>query len=89
MEVLNVIIAVLFLLVILYIVAQVFIKPVKLFWKLLINSALGLILLLIVNYPAAYFDFSLPVNIISVLIAGFLGIPGIILLICLQLLLIP
>lgn len=87
MEILNVIIAVLFLLVILYIVAQVFIKPVKLLWKLLLNSALGLVLLLIVNYLASYFDFSLPVNIISVLIAGFLGIPGVILLICLQLLL--
>jgi len=87
MEVLNVIIAALFLLVILYIVAQVFIKPVKLLWKLLLNSAVGLILLLIVNYLASYFDFSLPINIISVLIAGFLGIPGVILLICLQLLL--
>jgi inhibitor of the pro-sigma K processing machinery len=87
MEVLNVIIAALFLLVILYIVAQVFIKPVKLLWKLLINSAVGLVLLVLVNYLASYFDFSLPVNIISILIAGFLGIPGVILLICLQLLL--
>ena len=87
MEVLNVIIAALFLLVILYIVAQVFIKQVKLLWKLLLNSAVGLVIVLIVNYLASYFDFSLPINIISVLIAGFLGIPGVILLICLQLLL--
>ncbi|HHV16560.1 MAG TPA: pro-sigmaK processing inhibitor BofA [Gelria sp.] len=88
MEILNVIIAALFLLVILYIVAQVFIKPVKLLWKLLINSAIGLVLLLVFNYPASYFDFSLPINVISILVAGFLGIPGVILLICLQLLLI-
>jgi inhibitor of the pro-sigma K processing machinery len=86
MEMLNVIIAALFLLIILYIVAQVFIKPVKLLWKLAINSAVGLVLLLLVNYLGAFFDFSLPVNIISVLIAGFLGIPGVLLLICLQLL---
>lgn len=86
MEMLNVIIAALFLLIILYIVAQVFIKPVKLLWKLLINSAVGLVLLLLVNYLGAFFEFSLPVNIISVLIAGFLGIPGVLLLICLQLL---
>jgi len=83
---LNVIIAALFLLIILYIVAQVFIKPVKLLWKLAINSAVGLVLLLLVNYLGAFLDFSLPVNIISVLIAGFLGIPGVLLLICLQLL---
>ncbi|MGS0763080.1 pro-sigmaK processing inhibitor BofA family protein [Syntrophomonas curvata] len=86
MEMLNVIIAALFLLIIIYIVAQVFIKPVKLLWKLAINSVVGLVLLLLVNYLGAFFEFSLPVNIISVLIAGFLGIPGVLLLICLQLL---
>ena len=45
-----------------YIVAQVFIKPVKLLWKLLINSATGLVPLLVFNYPASYFDFSLPIK---------------------------
>lgn len=86
MEIVNVIMAALFLLVILYLVAQVFMKPIKLLWKLLFNSAVGIILLMVVNYIAAYFDFSLPINIITVLIAGFLGIPGILLLICFQLL---
>lgn len=86
MEIVNVIMAALFLLVILYLVAQVFMKPIKLLWKLLFNSAVGIILLMVVNYIAAYFDFSLPINIITVLIAGFLGFPGILLLICFQLL---
>lgn len=79
--------AALFLLVILYIVAQVFMKPIKLLWKLLINSGIGLVLLMLVNYIAAYFDFTIPINVITILIAGFLGIPGILLLICFQLLL--
>jgi len=87
LEILNVIMAALFLLVILYIVAQVFLKPIKLLWKLILNSAIGLVLLLVVNYGGAYFDFSLPINPITVLVAGFLGLPGIILLICFQLLL--
>ncbi|HAA10125.1 MAG: pro-sigmaK processing inhibitor BofA family protein [Syntrophomonadaceae bacterium] len=86
MEIINVIMAALFLLVILYLVAQVFMKPIKLLWKLLFNSAIGLILLLVVNYIAGYFSFSLPINIITVLIAGFLGLPGILLLVCFQLL---
>jgi len=86
MEVVNVIMAALFLLVILYLIAQVFMKPIKLLWKLLFNSAVGLILLLVVNYIGGYFDFSLPINIITVLIAGFLGLPGILLLVCFQLL---
>ena len=57
MEIINVIMAALFLLVILYLVAQVFMKPIKLLWKLLFNSAVGLILLLVVNYIAGYFSF--------------------------------
>ncbi|ABI67393.1 pro-sigmaK processing inhibitor BofA family protein [Syntrophomonas wolfei] len=86
MEWVNVIIAALFFLAILYIILQVLFKPVKLLWKLAINSLMGLVLLLISNYIGAYFQFDLPVNIITVLIAGFLGLPGIILLICFQLL---
>lgn len=87
MEIVNVIMAALFLLVILYIVAQVFLKPLKLLWKLLFNSALGLILLVVVNYLGAFFSFKIGINIITILIAGFLGIPGILLLVCFQLLL--
>lgn len=86
MEMVNVIIAALFLLVIIYMAAQVFIKPVKLLWKLVINSAVGLVLLLLANYLGTFFEFSLPVNVVSVLLAGFLGIPGVLLLVCLQLL---
>ncbi|QGU00594.1 hypothetical protein SYNTR_2000 [Candidatus Syntrophocurvum alkaliphilum] len=86
METLNIIIAALFLLVIIYIVAQVIMKPIKLLWKVLLNSAIGLVLLIITNYMGAYFDFNIPINLITILIAGFLGIPGIFLLICFQLL---
>lgn len=82
----NIILAGILVLIILYVIAKVFMQPIKLLWKLLINSAIGIILLLIVNYIGGYFDFSLPINIITVLVAGFLGIPGILLLICFQLL---
>jgi len=85
-EIINIIIAVLFLIVILYIVSQVLMKPIKLLWKLLVNSLMGLVLLVVINYLAGFFDYSIPINIITVLIAGFLGIPGIILIMCFQLL---
>lgn len=87
MEIINVIMAALFLLVILYIVAQVFLKPIKLLWKVIFNSAIGLVLLLIVNYVGSFVAFKIAINLITVLIAGFLGVPGILLLICFQLLL--
>ncbi|HPF19987.1 MAG TPA: pro-sigmaK processing inhibitor BofA family protein [Syntrophomonas sp.] len=83
----NLVMAILFLLFIVFIIAQLIMKPLKLIWKLVINSVIGLALLVLTNYVGAYFDFSLPLNVLTVLIAGFLGIPGILLLICFQLLL--
>ncbi len=86
MNTLNIVIAGLFLLVILYIIGQILAKPVKILWKILLNSLIGLVLLLASNYIGAFWDFSLPVNIITVLISGFLGIPGVLLLIAFKLL---
>jgi len=86
-DTINIVLAALFLLVIIYIGAQVILKPIKLISKVIINSVIGLVLLMLVNYGAARFGFVLPVNIITILVAGFLGIPGILLLICFQLLL--
>lgn len=87
MDTINLIMAALFFLVIIIILAQVITKPIRLLWKLLINSAVGLFLLMLVNYIGQSYDFGLPINIITVLVAGFLGIPGLLLLICFRLLL--
>lgn len=87
MDTINLVMAGLFLLVVIYIGAQVIMKPVKLLWKVILNSAIGLVLLILVNYISARFGFVLPINVITVLVAGFLGIPGIVLLVCFQLLL--
>ena len=53
--------------------------------KMLINGVMGVILLYIVNLITSNLDvigintdFILPINIITALIAGFLGIPGVI-----------
>jgi len=54
--------------------------PMRLLWKLVINSMFGLLLLLLTNFIGSYFAFMLPINLATVLIAGFLGIPGILLL---------
>ncbi|HEX3011133.1 MAG TPA: pro-sigmaK processing inhibitor BofA family protein [Syntrophomonadaceae bacterium] len=86
METANLVMAALFFLVVLYILAQVIVKPIKLLWKLLLNSAVGLVLLMLTNYIGAYFAFAVPINLITVLITGFLGVPGILLVICFKLL---
>lgn len=83
----NVAIAAIVVLVVLYFVFKVFMKPIQLLWKLVLNSVVGLLLLMIFNYVAGYFLFFIPINIITVLIAGFLGIPGVLLLLAFQVLL--
>ena len=60
------------------------IKLLKWPLKILINGILGIILLYISNIVGSYIGFVLPINAISALVAGFLGIPGIIFLILLQ-----
>ena len=60
------------------------IKLLKWPLKILINGILGIILLYISNIVGSYIGFVLPINAISALVAGFLGIPGIIFLISFQ-----
>lgn len=60
------------------------IKLLKWPLKILINGVIGVILLYLTNYIGASFNLSIPINAVTALIAGFLGIPGIIFLIIFQ-----
>ena len=66
---------------------RLLVLPIRWFWKLFVNSACGFACLWLLNSLALYTGFVFPVNAITALIAGFLGLPGIILLILLQLIL--
>ena len=62
----------------------IIIKLLKWPLKILINGILGIILLYISNIVGSYIGFVLPINAISALVAGFLGIQVIIFLILFQ-----
>jgi len=81
----NVIIAFTFGILLIYLIGRVFLMPIKLILKLLFNAIVGGIMLLIVNYIGGYFSFSIAINPITALIAGFLGLPGVALLILFKL----
>ena len=51
--------------------------PMKLIIKLLLHSGCGFICLWLLNTVSGFTGFYLPVNAITVFIAGVLGIPGI------------
>lgn len=51
---------------------------------LMINSVLGAILLMIVNFFGAYIGISVNINLLTAIIAGVFGIPGILFIIVFQ-----
>lgn len=69
----------------LFIIVKLFSWPLRILGKLIINGVLGAILLFIVNLVGSYFSFSIGINAITALIAGFFGIPGVVFLIIFKL----
>ncbi len=59
--------------------------PMKLILKLAINAGFGFVILFIVNFFGEFFGFSLGVSLLNALVAGVLGVPGVILLILIKL----
>ena len=64
-----------------FIILKILAWPIKKIIKMLINILIGGLLLVLVNYVGAYFNFALAINWISALTVGILGIPGLIILI--------
>ena len=56
---------------------RIFRKPLYLMLRLLVSSALGGLALVLVNTFGGGFGLSLGINPVTALVAGFLGLPGI------------
>lgn len=66
------------------ILVKIFSWPLKILGKLILNGVFGVVLLLIVNFVSTNFGFKdifIEINAATALIAGFLGVPGVIFLI--------
>lgn len=71
----------------LFIVVKLLAWPLKILIKLIINAVLGTILLFLVNLIGVHFGFVIGINLVTSLIAGFFGVPGVIFLIIFKLVL--
>lgn len=76
--------AVAFILFLVLISARILVKPLRLLAKILFNSLVGVLMLIAFNFVGGMIGFTIPVNLVTALIAGFLGIPGLIFLIVVQ-----
>lgn len=68
------------------ILIRLLLLPLKFIWKLAIHSGCGFLCLWLLNTAAAFTGIFIPVNAVTVLTAGILGLPGIGLLAVLEIL---
>ena len=65
----------------LYVLFKILAAPVKWIFKLLINAAVGFALLFLANFVGGFFNFEIPVNLLTCVISGVFGVPGVIFLV--------
>ena len=71
-------------LLLLMLLLKLLVLPIRWFWKVFVNSICGFLCLWLLNSVSGFTGMLFPVNSVTVLIAGFLGLPGIALLALLQ-----
>ncbi len=69
-----------------YIAVKLLASPLKWLMKLLLNGLLGIVLLILVNVVGGFFNYYLPITALRVVISAVAGIPGVILIVLLDLL---
>lgn len=74
-------------LVLIYLGSQLLKIPMKIAIKIILNSLLGCAILILLNLVGSRFGISIALNPVTVLVVGFLGVPGIALLLILPFLL--
>ena len=80
----SVVLAYAFGLLLLYIIGWLLVMPVKFILRLLYNGIIGGIMLWVLNLLGGFFNIHVAINPVTALIAGFLGIPGVLLILVLQ-----
>lgn len=71
-------------LIVLYIVLKIIATPVKIIIKLMINAFVGGVVLFLINLVGTSFGFVLNITWLTSLIVGIFGVPGVVLVILLQ-----
>ena len=64
------------MIILIFLVGKIFLWPLKIVLKLAANSLIGGLTILVINAIGAGFGIFIPLNIISAVVVGALGIPG-------------
>lgn len=68
----------------LFIFGRIFILPIKMILKLILNSILGGLSIYLINLIGGLFAFHIGLNYVTAILVGILGVPGVVLLIILK-----
>ncbi|MGC2873723.1 pro-sigmaK processing inhibitor BofA family protein [Ihubacter sp. rT4E-8] len=71
-------------LILIFLLGRALLVPLKMILKLIANSLVGAVLLIVINFIGMNIGIMIPINVVNVLTVGILGVPGVItlLLIC-------
>lgn len=75
-------------LLLLMVVSRSVVKPLRWVWYGILYTAVGGLVLFVLNLAGDFIHFRLPINPVTALITGFLGLPGLICLIVIKLFLV-
>ena len=74
------------MLILIFLFGRALLVPLKIILKLILSSVIGAILIVVINIAGAGFGIAVPVNVITAVTVGVLGIPGAVMLVVLDLL---
>ncbi|NLM46736.1 MAG: pro-sigmaK processing inhibitor BofA [Firmicutes bacterium] len=81
---LNTVIAVIFGFLVLYYLLRLLATPARLLLRVLLTGVVGAAVLFVFNFVAGFFGLALGINAVTSLIVGFMGLPGLVMLIVVQ-----
>lgn len=70
-------------LILIFLLGKALLIPLKMILRLLINSLVGAVLIIVINYIGMNFGIMIPINAVNSVTVGVLGVPGAIMLLLL------
>ena len=70
-------------LILIFLLGKALLVPLKVILRLLLNSVLGAVLIIVINFIGMNIGVMIPINVVDSLTVGILGVPGVIMLLLL------
>lgn len=70
-------------LILIFLLGKALLVPLKVILRLLANSLVGAVLIIVINYIGMNFGIMIPINVVNSITVGILGVPGVVMLLLL------